>query len=140
MSEWQLERPPFPLPQPAEEALPFFEALNEKRLELPKCSRCGRLAYPPRAMCPACQSFDFEWVEVSGRGTVYSYVVTHQAIHPAYAGHTPFATVEVALEEGPRMTSNLVDVPPDAIEIGMTVQVVFEKVSDEVTLPLFRRA
>ncbi len=141
MSAWRFERPErLPLPEPSEEAMPFFEALKEEELRVPKCAKCGRLSYPPRAMCPDCQSFDFEWAPVSGRGTIYSYVVTHQAIHPALVGHTPLATVEVELEEGPRITSNLVDVPPDAIEIGMAVEVVFEKINDEVTLPLFRRA
>lgn len=141
MSAWRFERPEeLPLPQPSEEAVAFFEALRKGELRVPKCATCGRLSYPPRAMCPDCQSFDFEWARVSGRGTLYSYVVTHQAIHPALVGHTPLATVEVELEEGPRITSNLVDVPPDAIEIGMAVEVVFEKINDEVTLPLFRRA
>ncbi len=141
MSDWRLKRPEgLPLPQPTEEAVPFFEALKEGELRLPKCARCARLSFPPRAMCPDCQSFDFEWARVSGRGTIYSYVVTHQPIHPALVDHTPFATVEVELEEGPRITSNLVDVPPDAIEIGMAVEVVFEVIDDEVTLPLFRRA
>ena len=141
MSDWRFKRPAeLPLPEPSEEAIPFFEALKEGELRVPRCAKCARLSYPPRAMCPDCQSFEFEWARVSGRGTVYSYVVTHQAIHPALVDHTPFATVEVELEEGPRITSNLVDVPPDAIEIGMAVEVVFEKISDEVTLPLFRRA
>lgn len=141
MSDWRLKRPEgLPLPQPTEEAVPFFEALKEGELRLPKCARCARLSFPPRAMCPDCQSFDFEWARVSGRGTIYSYVVTHQPIHPALVDHTPFATVEVELEEGPRITSNLVDVRPDAIEIGMAVEVVFEVIDDEVTLPLFRRA
>jgi hypothetical protein len=91
-------------------------------------------------MCGDCGSMERAWKAVSGRGSVYSYVVTHQAVHPAYQGFTPHATVLVALEEGPRMTSNLVGVAPDEIEIGMPVQVVFEAISDEVTLPLFRRA
>ena len=134
------ERPEaMPLPQPAAEAEPFWAALSQGRLALQKCADCGALAHPPRTMCRECQSMTFTWHEVSGQGTVYSYVVTHQAIHPALAGHTPFATVEVELTEGPRITSNLVDVAPDEIEIGMPVEVVFEPVTDEVTLALFRR-
>lgn len=70
---------------------------------------------------------------------MYSYVVTHQAVHPALRGYTPFATVEVALREGPHLTSNLIDVPPEAIKIGTTVEVVFQTVADGVVLPLFRR-
>lgn len=141
MSAWRLKRPErLPLPQPTEEALPFFEALKRGALELQQCARCKRWSHPPRALCPDCHSFDFTWVPVSGRGTVYSYIVTHQPVHPALVDHTPFATVEIELAEGPHMTSNLVDVPPQEIEIGMAVEVVFEHVGDDVILPLFRRA
>ncbi len=132
-------RPPFPPPVPSEENQPFWDALKRGELVLQECSACGALAHPPRAMCADCGSFERGWRWASGRGTVYSYVVTHQAIHPAFQGHTPFATVLVQLEEGPRMVSNLVDVAPEEIEIGMAVEVVFHSL-DEVTLPLFRRA
>ena len=71
---------------------------------------------------------------------VYSYAVTHQAVHPALVGYTPLATVEIELVEGPRLVSNLVDVSPDEVQIGMAVEVVFEAVADGVVLPLFRRA
>ena len=81
----------------------------------------------------------FDWAEMSGKGVVYSYVVTHQAVHPALVGHTPLATVEVELAEGPHVTSNLVDVPPEAVTIGTPVEVVFEEVRAGVVLPLFRR-
>lgn len=77
---------------------------------------------------------------MSGMGVVYSYVVTHQAVHPALVGHTPLATVEVELAEGPHITSNLVDVPPEAVTIGMAVEVVFEELRAGVVLPLFRRS
>ncbi|MCZ6886918.1 MAG: OB-fold domain-containing protein [Gammaproteobacteria bacterium] len=81
----------------------------------------------------------FEWQPASGRGTVYSYVVTHQPIHPSLVGHTPFLTVEIELEEGPRVISNLVDVESDDVQIGMAVEVVFHRLNDDVTLPLFQR-
>ena len=140
MSGWRLERPPdLPLPQPSDEAKPFFDALGRDELVLQRCTGCGALSYPPRAMCGACQSTDFDWQTSSGRGTVYSYVVTHQAVHPALVGHTPLATVEVELDEGPRLVSNLVDVPPESVQIGMKVEVVFQDAGDGVVLPLFRR-
>ena len=141
MSGWRFARPPaLPLPQPSAEAQPFFDALRQRRLAVQRCTRCDRLAHPPRAMCPACHRADFDWPTMSGRGEVYAYVVTHQAVHPALAGHTPLATVEVALAEGPHLTSNLVDVPPAEVAIGLPVAVVFEQVADDVVLPLFRRA
>ena len=141
MSDWRLERPPdLPLPQPDEEAQPYFDALNERRLVIQCCANCGALQHPPRAMCGTCRSASFNWREASGAGVVHSYVVTHQAVHPALAGHTPLATVEVELVEGPRVTSNLVDVPPEAVTIGMAVEVVFEDAGTGVVLPLFRRS
>lgn len=141
MSDWRFARPPqLPLPQPSAEAQPFFDALRQHRLVVQRCTRCDQLAHPPRAMCPTCHGADFDWPTMSGKGEVYSYVVTHQAIHPALAGHTPLATVEVALAEGPRLTSNLVDVAPAEVAIGLPVEVVFEQASEDVVLPLFRRA
>lgn len=132
-------RPGFPLPVPSEDSAPFWEFLQQGELRLQRCADCATLAHPPRLMCPACGSFERDWWPVSGRGAVYSFVVTRQAVHPSFEGHTPYATVVVELAEGPRLTSNLIDVAVDDIEIGMPVEVVLVAVSDEVTLPLFRR-
>lgn len=132
-------RPGFPLPVPSEDSAPFWEYLRQGELRVQRCLVCATFAHPPRLMCPECGSFDRAWVAVSGRGTVYSYVVTRQAIHPSFEGHIPYATVVVELAEGPLLTSNLVDVPVDEVQIGLPVEVVFVAASDEVTLPLFRR-
>lgn len=132
-------RPPFPPPVPTPDNQPYWDALREGRLVVQACASCDALVHPPRPMCPECGAFDKTWREMSGRGEVYSYVVTHQAIHPSFAEHTPYATVVVQLEEGPLLTSNLVDVAPEEIAIGMPVAVVFEPLNDEITLPLFRR-
>jgi uncharacterized OB-fold protein len=82
-------------------------------------------------------SGDDEWVPVSGKGEVYSFNVMHQVYHPAFAERVPYAVVLVKLAEGPKMTSNLVGVEPHQIKIGMPVEVVFEQLTDEVTLPKF---
>lgn len=138
---WRFERPPeLPTPAPAEESAGFFEALKERRLVIQRCTACGSLAHPPRAMCRDCRATDFDWQQASGKGEVHSYVVTHQAVHPALAGYTPLATVEVRLAEGPHVTSNLLDVPPQDIEIGIPVEVAFEDIGEGVVLPFFRRA
>ena len=137
---WQFERPPdLPLPQPSAEAEPYFAGLSEGKLLIQRCEHCGALSTQPGAMCRQCGSTTFGWLQASGIGEVYSYVVTHQAVHPALRGYTPFATIEVALQEGPHLTSNLIDVPPEEIKIGMAVEVVFETVADGVVLPLFQR-
>lgn len=140
MSTWRFERPPgLPAPRPSDEARPFFDALREHRLVIQRCTVCGALRHPPRAVCRECRSTDFEWPEASGEGVVYSYVVTHQAVHPAFVGHTPMATVEIELAEGPHLYSNLLDVPPEDVEVGMAVRVRFEDVGEGVVLPFFRR-
>jgi uncharacterized OB-fold protein len=90
-------------------------------------------------MCSSCGSTEYEWTAVSGRGTVFSYIVTHQAIHPALAELVPHLVVLVELEEGVRITSNVVDCPPDEVAIGMPVEVTFERMNEEITLPKFRR-
>jgi uncharacterized OB-fold protein len=79
------------------------------------------------------------WQPVSGRGTVFSYNVMHQVYHPGFAAEVPYAVVIVKLDEGPKITSNLVGCRLDQIAIGMPVEVVFEQISPDVTLPRFRR-
>jgi uncharacterized protein len=133
-------RPGFPLPVPSEDSAPFWEFIQQGELRLQRCLECSTFVHPPRQMCGSCGSFEREWVPVSGHGTVYSFVITRQAIHPSFEGHTPYATVVVELEEGPLLTSNLVDVPVDDIAIGQRVEATFVAATEEVSLPLFRLA
>lgn len=138
-SSTQPARPDFPLPVPSEDGAPFWEHLHAGELRIQRCTSCGRLQHPPRLLCAECGSAERDWALMNGRGTIYSFVVTHQAIHPSFEGHLPYVTVLVELEEGPRMASNLLDVPVDEVAIGMPVEVDLVRVSDEITLPLFRR-
>jgi uncharacterized OB-fold protein len=126
-----------PLPQPDEVSAPFWEYCREGELRAQLCGSCGVLRHPPRPTCPACGSTEVEWQRLSGRGKVYTYGVSYQAIHPALEGRTPFTTIIVELDEGLRFTSNLVEgsLP---IDIGTPVEVVFERQNDEITLPRFR--
>jgi hypothetical protein len=119
---------------------PFLAAAREHRLVVQRCTGCGKLRFPPRELCSGCLSTDATWQEVSGRGEVYSYSVMHHVYHPGFADEVPYAVVLVKLAEGPKITSNLVDCPPSEIRVGMPVEVTFEAVSPEVTLPKFRRA
>jgi uncharacterized protein len=127
------------LPVPEPDSQPFWDALLSEELRIQRCTACGELRHPPQPMCPRCNDFEHEWALMSGRGSVFSYVVSHQAVHPSLRERTPFVTVLVELDEGPRLVSNLVDVPPDEVEIGMAVEVVFHRVDAEIVLPLFRR-
>jgi uncharacterized OB-fold protein len=128
-----------PLPVPDEDSAPFWEYCRSGELRAQRCTSCGHLRYPPRPTCPQCGSTDVEWQKLSGRGKVFTYAISHQAIHPALEGRVPFTTLVVELDEGIRMTSNLIEGSP-AIEIGTPVEVVFEKETDEITLPRFKVA
>jgi uncharacterized OB-fold protein len=119
---------------------PFFTAARDHRLVVQRCTVCGTLRFPAREICTQCVSRDVEWVPVAGRGTVFSYNIVHQVYDPGFANLVPYAVVVVELEEGVRLVSNLVDCTPADIRIGMPVEVVFEVLTSEVTLPKFRPA
>lgn len=128
--------------------LPLMEGLTKEfhdwcsrgELRFQRCRACGEFRHVPRELCAACGSFEWEWVRSSGRGTVFTFTVVARALHPAFAQAVPYAAVVVELEEGVRFLSNVVDCPPDELRIGMPVRVDFEKQTDSVTLPVFRRA
>jgi uncharacterized OB-fold protein len=115
----------------------FFEAAREHRLVVQRCVKCGTLRFPAREVCSDCLSFGSDWVEVSGRGEVFSFAVMHQVYHPGFADEVPYAIVVVKLAEGPKMVSNLVGVAPSDIRIGMRVRAVFDDITTDVTLPKF---
>lgn len=117
---------------------PFYDAANRKVLTVQRCTDCGVLRFPAHELCSKCLSTNAEWVPVSGRGEVFSFNIMHQVYHPAFATEVPYAVVVVKLEEGPRIISNLVGVKPHEIKCGMGVEVVFEKLNDQVTLPKFQ--
>lgn len=138
------------LPELDEETTPFWSACARGELVVQRCDGCGRYRFPPRPACPWCQSFDFSWPAVSGRGTVWSFVIPHPPLLPAYAELAPYNVIVVALDADPtiRLVGNLVASPhapinsvdPAAIEIGMPVTMVFDRVADDVVLPRWIRA
>jgi hypothetical protein len=130
--------PEKPLPQVTPAMAPFWEAARRHELVVQRCRGCGARRFPARELCSQCLSREAEWERVSGRGTVFSVAVVHQALHPGFAAEVPYAVVVVELEEGPRMISNLLGVAPHEIRIGLPVEVVFEDVTPEITLPKFR--
>jgi uncharacterized OB-fold protein len=132
-------KPSRPIPQVDPQLAPFFAAAKEHRLVVQRCGGCGAHRFPPRELCSGCLATASSWVDVSGRGEIFSFNVMHQIYHPAFAAVVPYAVVVVKLAEGPKMISNLVDCPVSEIRIGMPVEVVFEAVSPDVTLPKFRR-
>jgi len=129
-----------PLPVPDEESQPFFDAAREGRLLIMRCKSCGAYRYPSRDRCDVCWSTETAWVQASGRGTVYTFGIMHQLYHPGFKEEIPYNVAVVELEEGPRTYTNLVGIPNDQIRVGMPVEVVFEKLTDEITIPKFKPA
>ena len=140
----------FILPDTEDESVkPFWDATARGELLVQKCSQCGRRRIPPRPMCPHCRSLANEWEPLSGRGRVWSYVIPHPPLLPAYMEFAPYNVITVELDEDPtlRLVGNLVasadaplnSVDPHSIEIGEPVRVVFAKV-DDVHLPRWVRA
>ena len=127
-----------PIPDLTPALAPFFEAARRGVLVVQKCDSCGRFRFPPCGLCRDCLSTAASWAPVSGRGEVFSFNVMHQVYHPGFAAEVPYAVAVVQLEEGARMVSNVVSVKPHEIRCGMPVEVVFDKLSDEITLPRFR--
>lgn len=125
------------LPQPNEDSKPFWDALRSHRLDLQTCADCRTVRHYPRPVCPVCHSMAVTWTTASGRGTVHSWTVSYQAFHPAFEDCLPLVLAIVDLDEGVRMNCRLDGVAPDEIEIGLPVEVDFEDVSEELTLPFF---
>jgi len=128
-----------PLPDLEGFTADFYGFCRAGELRFQRCTACGAWRHVPREMCAACGAWEFEWARSSGRGEVFSWTVVDRALHPAFVDDTPFAAVVVELEEGVRLLSHVTDVAPDALTIGMAVEVWFDAVTDQVTLPRFRR-
>lgn len=128
-----------PIPKPTPETLPFWEGTRRGKLLLQFCRSCRQHYFYPRPLCRHCLSRDVEWVEASGRGRLHTYVISMRPGRSAPLP-PPYIVAIVELDEGPRLMSNLVGVEPDPerIPCDMPVEVVFEAISDEITLPRFR--
>jgi uncharacterized OB-fold protein len=126
-----------PVPVPSPESRPFWDAARDKRLVVPKCRSCGSTWFPPTLMCPSCGTADHQWVEVSGRGTVFSFIVMHRVYHPAFADKVPYVVAVIELEEGPRLLSNVVGIPPHQVRCDMPVRVTFDETRGDMTIPQF---
>jgi uncharacterized OB-fold protein len=133
--------PKRPLPEATPETREYWEGTRRGELRIQRCTSCGKAYFFPRPFCPFCASKDVEWFTATGRGTLYSYVISHR---PAYGFQdwTPYVIAIVQLEEGPRMMTNIVGVEPtpENLPIDLPVEVTFEQQNDDITLPLFRPA
>jgi uncharacterized protein len=129
-----------PLPEPTEVSRPFWEAARQHKLLIQRSQKTGRFVFYPRAVSPFGAGDTLDWVEVSGRGTVYSFTVARRATGPQWAEDGPYVIAIVKLAEGPHMTANIVGCSPEAVSIGMNVVAEYQDVTPEVTLVQFRPA
>ena len=129
-----------PLPAITDDTRPFWDGGRQRTLLIQQCSACDAFRHPPTPVCWRCRSFAHRWTPVSGRGTVFSHATVHRAFLPGLEPVLPYVVVVVALDGAPgvRLVSNLIDGGVEAARIGLPVEVVFEDVSADVTVPRFR--
>ncbi|MBI5947925.1 MAG: Zn-ribbon domain-containing OB-fold protein [Chloroflexi bacterium] len=129
-----------PLPEPTPVSQPFWDAARRHRLFLQHSRKTGKYVFYPRAVSPYGPEDTLEWVEATGRGTVYAYTVARRPTAPQWGEDGPYVIAIVELEEGPHLTTNIVGCAPEEVSIGMPVVVEFDDVTPEATLVKFRPA
>ena len=131
-----------PLPLADDASARFWEAAREGRLELQRCRGCAKWNHAPSLACPSCGSFDLGYEQASGKGTLFSWTVIKEAPAPGFRGKVPLIVAIVELAEQPHllMVANLPGLEEADLKLGMPLQVTFEQVCDECTLPQFVRA
>lgn len=122
-----------------DESRPFWDAAREGKLRLPRCLDCEFVIFYPRSRCPVCRSNRTQWVDLSGRGRVYSRTIVRRA-PGRWRDHTPYVVAYVELEEGPRMVTNIVDCDPESVSIGMPVVARYETSDGDFVIPRFTPA
>jgi uncharacterized OB-fold protein len=129
-----------PLPVPDDVTRPYWESLKQHQMKIQRCPACNLAIFYPRGLCPQCWSSDLVWEPVSGRGTVHALAIVHANRAPGFADEVPYVVALVELDEGVRLMSNVVDVQPDPehVTVGMPVELVYDDVTEEITLPKFR--
>ena len=128
------------LPQPDAETQPWWDAVKAHQLTVQRCTGCGAHRWPPQLTCPSCHGETSEWVRLSGRGTLYSYIVVHQPVLSQWRESVPYNVAHVALEEHPDlvMVGNVVEMHSSDLKVGMALEVVFDDVTPDITIPRWR--
>jgi uncharacterized OB-fold protein len=130
-----------PLPYLDPESRPFWEGAKAHKLLLVQCRSCKTHRFPPTTFCAKCSSDAYDWVEAKGTGKVFSWIVVrHPVPKEVYAAEVPYIVALIALDEGVRMTSNIIDCKPEDVTADMRVSVTFRDVTPEITLPAFTPA
>ena len=140
MSDWSSVTRPVPVPD--QWTQPFWDAAKRESLEMQRCQSCGQFQHPPYPTCTNCVSTDLKFEPVRGVGTIYTYTIMYHTGDKRFAGAVPYASIIVELDDAPGafMAANLLDAEYTEAKVGRRVEVVFEKLNDEITLPQFRLA
>lgn len=128
---------PRPVPAPDPATRPYWDAAQRGELKLPKCGDCGKFHFYPRTFCPHCGSAKLAWEASAGQGEIYTFTVVQRAPSPAFEAEVPYVVAVVALDEGPHLMSNIVNVAPDAVRVGQRVRVSFKPIGEGEALPVF---
>ena len=131
-----------PIPVPQVESDFYWEKCKEHELWLRYDNDAQQAYFYPRDISPITFSRNTTWIQASGKATLYTYAIVHRAPHPGFVADVPFVTAMVELEEGPIMPTNIVmdDPTPEKLQIGMALKVVFEDITDDISLPKFKPA
>jgi uncharacterized OB-fold protein len=131
---------PIPIPQP--ESDNYWEGAKAGELRLRHCDDCNQAYFYPRNICPDCGNNNTSWITASGKAKIHTFAIVHRPPHPGFMDDIPYVPAIVELEEGPRMATQIVNVEadPSKISIDMEVKVVFESITDEISLPKFEPA
>ena len=129
---------PKPLPVPDNVSAEFWEAASRHRLLIQRCLDCDARQSFPQSCCRECLSENIEWLETKGTGKIYSFTIVHRAPSLAFEEDVPYTVALVELDEGVRMISNIVEVEPQEVRVGMPVEVTFDDVGPTISLPKFR--
>ena len=140
MSDWSKVTRPIPVPN--EWTKPFWDAAKRGVLALQRCQICKHFQHPPYATCVSCMATDLAFEPVSGKGAIYAYTIMYHAGDKRFASAIPYASIIVELDDAPGalMAGNLLDAPYTEAKVGRRVEVTFEPLNDDITLPQFRLA
>lgn len=138
--EFAMNRPVKPSPAVSSVERPFWDATRDGKLILQKCVDCNKFIFYPRIYCPHCHSAALTWEKASGKGKIYTYTVVNSNSHSAFLGDIPFVIAIIKLDEGVQMLSNVIGCRPEEVTCDMPVEVFFEKLNAEFTLPKFKPA
>ena len=138
MSDWSKVTRPVPVPN--EWTRPFWDAARQGRLELQRCQECGHFQHPPYPTCVNCVSTDLAFEAVSGQGAIYAYTIMYHTGDKRFAAAVPYASIVVELDGAPGalLAGNLLGAPYTEAKVGRRVEVVFEPLNEDITLPQFR--